>query len=120
MRKEIPNPETTVVESPALDLHNIGFAVAKLVQFKWSFDANKAIRMVREENENGFFHIHERGTIVKLSTRKYSFEQIYDVYTLNKKQKIDFILPASIDKEPIKVEIPRLFLDLYLLPILLK
>lgn len=95
-------------------LYNVGFAVAKAVEYTWSFDINNSIKLIDKVNSVGFFQVdYNRG--IEITAPKIGYKGSFQfVENQLRKANINYILPASIEKTPSTIFIPGCYIDLYI------
>jgi hypothetical protein len=97
-----------------MDIFNVGFAVAKGVEYEWSFDLNGIIDMIHKSNKLGFFHIYSQN-ILKISVPQVGYTHTHVIANQLRKENINYILQASVDKTPTQIMIPSSYLDLFMI-----
>lgn len=97
-----------------IDLHNVGFAVAKAVEYEWSFDIQTVIENIHKVNRVGFFHVHF-DKILEISAPQIEFKFSHMVANQLRGNTINYILPSSIEKTATKIHVPSCYIDLYLI-----
>lgn len=98
----------------SIDLHNVGLAVAKAIDYKWEFDIKTAIEQIDQVNRVGFFHIHyDKG--LEISVPQIGYKNNHVVSNQLRQSNITYILPSSFQKPQTKINIPSSYIDLYLI-----
>lgn len=97
-----------------IDLHNVGFAVAKAIEYEWSFDIQTVIETIHKVNRVGFFHVHY-DKILEISAPQIEFKSSHMVTNQLRKNTVNYILPSSIEKIATKIHVPSCYIDLYLI-----
>jgi hypothetical protein len=94
--------------------HNLGYGSAKAVEYTWEFDVDGALEMINKVNKNGFFHIHKDAGM-RIQAPKYGYMHAYPQFmeAFFSKKVINYILPASLEKDATQVLVPPPYLDLY-------
>jgi len=98
----------------SLDVFNVGFAVAKAVEYSWSFDLNKIIDIINKYNKSDFFHIFWNKTLT-IEVPKLGYKYTHIVSNQIRKKNISYVLPSSIEKIPTQISIPASYIDLFIL-----
>lgn len=98
-----------------LDLHNVGFAVAKAIDYEWMFDIQKIIEDIHKVNRVGFFHVHIDKDFLEISAPQVEFNTTHLIANQIRKEAINYILPSFIEKTPTKILVPPSYIDLYLI-----
>ncbi|PWE14916.1 hypothetical protein [Alcaligenes faecalis] len=106
--KEMP----ATFEELSLPLRNIGLGSARGVHLHWDFDLAGTVKSANELAQRtltpAYFSIDDWGVSIKS-------EALGNGSSLWKNQRevvIDFVLPASIDKEPVLVRLPDAYVQL--------
>jgi hypothetical protein len=118
-----PLPQQWVVRDPgpsapefledlALPLRNVGLGAARAVSLVWSFDIEQVVERVNHAAQRtltpAYFSIDETGVSIKS-------EVIGDSHSMWRNQRealIDFVLPASVQNEPVSVRLPHAYIQL--------
>jgi hypothetical protein len=98
----------------AIELHNVGFAVAKAIEYNWVFDFQAGLAKINKLNTSGFFHIYLE-KYLNISVTKHEFTRGYNHNTQFEKKFINYILPSSIQKSPVTIPMPIAYIDLYII-----
>ena len=98
----------------SLDVFNVGFAVAKAVEYSWSFDLNKIIDIIKIYNKSGFFHVFLDNALT-ITVPKLGYQHTHIVSNQIRKKNINYVLQSSIEKIPTQISIPESYLDLFIL-----
>ncbi|SAI62772.1 Uncharacterised protein [Bordetella trematum] len=108
--KDTQRPLT--LDDLALPLRNIGLGSARAVRLKWDFDLSEAVKTANELAQRtltpAYFSVDDWGLSIKS-------DDLGNGSSLWKNQRevlIDFVLPASIDKEPVSVRLPHAYQQL--------
>lgn len=108
--KEMEKPPT--FDDLSLPLRNIGLGSARAVRLHWEFDLAATVKTANELAQRtltpAYFSIDDWGVSIKS-------EALGNGSSLWKNQRdvpIDFVLPASIDKEPVPVKLPHAYVQL--------
>ncbi|MET4082846.1 hypothetical protein ABIB40_002810 [Pedobacter sp. UYP30] len=97
-----------------IDLHNVGFGVAKAIEYEWSFDIQRVIESIDQVNHIGFFHVHY-DKILEISAPQIEFKFSHMVTNQLRKNTVNYILSSSIEKIATKINVPSCYIDLYLI-----
>ena len=111
--KESSFKEEIIPENLRLNLFNIGFAAAKKVEWSWEFDLDKAVEIFETVKSRSIYSVRSFSGIVVIESPPSKYEKTNFVNTQLRKKETTFILPESIEKSKVKIEIPTIYLDLY-------
>lgn len=108
--KEMEKPAT--FEDLSLPLRNIGLGSAKAVRLHWDFDLAATVKTLNELAQRtltpAYFSIDSLGVSIKSET----LENGSSLWKNQREVPIDFVLPASIEKEPVPVRLPHAYVQL--------
>lgn len=106
------NESSSILGDISLPLRNIGLGPARGVHLRWDFDLDGMVKtanaLAQRTLTPAYFSIDEWGVSIKS-------EALGNGSSLWKNQReitIDFVLPASIDKEPVPVRLPHAYVQL--------
>lgn len=91
----------------SININNIGFGVAKAINYEWSFDFREAQKVI----DANAFELNEDDFCITFSSLNVDW-----TYALNEENYgdfINFILPYSQENRNIEIRIPQYFMDLY-------
>jgi hypothetical protein len=96
-----------------IDIHNIGFGVAKLVTYDWKFDFERAKEELQRVNKSCEFEIGD--DYISVDFKEFDISWTYDTNEENQCDFINFILPYSVENRNNEIKIPSYFVDLFYL-----
>lgn len=95
---------------------NIGSGAAKNVEIRWEFEIEKAIeeanRLAIEVYNTDYIYFELDDNWLKMNTNIENMPIPITIHKKNGIEKIDYILPVSIDPNPIKIKIPSAYCKL--------
>lgn len=110
------NRKTDDVQAPLTDLlipfRNVGLGTAKDIRVAWSFEIEKTIKYVNELAQRtltpAYFNLKNGAMTIKSE----GLGDGTSMWSNQQKITLDFVLPASVDKEPTNVSLPHAFIEL--------
>lgn len=94
-----------------IDIHNIGFGVAKSITYEWKFDFEIAKERLLTVNKSFDIEINEE--YISVDFDEYNIGWTYDLNEENLSEFINFILPYSTENQKTEIRIPNYFIDLF-------
>jgi hypothetical protein len=103
-------PSPLVQKEASIPVRNVGLGAAKSIILTWSFPVEQMVNYVNEAAQRtltpAYFSIDEWGVSVKSKT-------LGDEMSMWKNQQrtsLDFILPASVEIEPVTISLPHAYI----------
>lgn len=90
---------------------NIGLGAAKKISLNWSYDVETFISLIHgNNNENAYQINYDEAKLMQLSIDSKIISSMSS--KLEKEVVYDYLMPASIDKQEIKIKVPSGYTDL--------
>lgn len=115
VKEEPEKPDTTLLHIPdfKVDLYNIGLGVAKDITVSWSFPIDDIVKDINDLAQCTMTAVYISFTNNNaLSIKSASFTDCTIFWENEKEQKIDFILPTAINKNPSLLKLPLSYIHL--------
>ena len=98
----------------SMPLRNVGLGTAKEVVILWSFPIDQTIECVNQAAQRtltpAYFSSEDSGDSVSIKSE--SLGNGISMWQNQKKELVDFVLPASVQKEPVEVKLPHVYVQL--------
>jgi hypothetical protein len=96
----------------SVSLHNVGLGAAKNVTILWSFPLEETVERVNRDAQRtltpAFFSSDATGMTIKSET----LGNGTSIWENQRRVSVDFVLPASVQKEPFAVTLPHVYVQL--------
>jgi len=96
----------------SVPLRNVGLGTAKEIAISWSFPIDETIERVNQSAQRtltpAYFSSDEWGVSIKSE----SLGNGTSMWRNQKKDSVDFVLPASVEKDPVDVKLPHAYVQL--------
>jgi hypothetical protein len=94
-----------------IEIHNIGFGVAKFITYEWKFDFEIAKERLKAVNNSCELEINEE--YISVDLKDYDVSWTFDLYEESLSEFINFILPYSTENRKTEIRLPSYFIDLF-------
>lgn len=112
VNKKSGSEPAMLLEDLSVPLRNVGLGTAKEVAISWSFPIDETIERVNQSAQRtltpAYFSNDEWGVSIKSE----SLGNGTSMWRNQKKVSVDYVLPASIEKEPVDVKLPHAYVQL--------
>jgi hypothetical protein len=102
-----PSPQAT--KPLAIPLRNVGLAAAKDLTIQWSFPLEQTVDYVNKVAQRtltpAYFSINDLGVSFESET----LGKVMSMWRNQARVELDFVLPASVEEEPLTVELPHAY-----------
>ncbi len=110
--KDLAAREGDFLGDLALPLRNVGLGTARAVSVKWSFELDQTVARANHAAQRtltpAYFSIDEWG----ISIKSEALGNGTSMWRNQREVSIDYVLPASIQKEPVLVRLPHTYIQL--------
>ncbi|MDN3619244.1 hypothetical protein QWY81_07235 [Polaribacter undariae] len=100
-----------------IGINNIGFGVAKNVNWTWGFDFEQAKKIICKDKSVKW---EKKGNNIIIESKKANIEWAFDIYQDSIGGNFNFILPFSNENRKTEIVIPYYFINLYWLHMITK
>lgn len=106
-----PNVESKTEVMPlfSLPLTNIGLGAAKDISVTWSFPIEQVIRQINDLAQKTLIPIYFVLEDDAVTIKSASLGDGTSIWKNQQKETLDYVLPASVQKEPAPLKIPHVF-----------
>ncbi|MBI2275727.1 MAG: hypothetical protein HYU74_00100 [Dechloromonas sp.] len=109
----VPKPggesKTEVMPLFSLPLTNVGLGVAKDISVSWSFPIEEVIRQINDLAQQTLTPLYFNFEDGAVSIKSESLGGGTSFWKNQQKETLDYVLPASVQKEPVPLKIPHAF-----------
>lgn len=100
------------LEDLPLPLRNIGLGAARAVDLQWSFDLAGTARLANDLARRALIPAYFRVENENLSIKSPDLGNGTSMWRNQRQIRIDFVLPSSVEKEPVPVRLPHAYVTL--------
>jgi hypothetical protein len=112
INRQIVAESTPSLEDLSVCFRNVGLGAAKSVAILWSFPLEQTVERVNKAAQRtltpAYFSIDEWGVSIKSET----LGNGTSMWKNQQRVSLDFVLPASVQKEPMPIQLPNAYIQL--------
>ncbi len=102
----------SILSSLTIPLHNVGLGAAKELSLKWSFPINQLVSIVNEKAQKSLIPAYFEFDNEMLSLKSEELNASTSMWSNQKNDSVDYVLPASTDQEGVSVKVPHAYMEL--------
>jgi hypothetical protein len=104
--------EKNYLQSFSMPLRNVGLGAAKSVKVSWSFPMENVVSNVNELAQKSLVPAYFEYENGMLSLKSDELGCSTSMWKNQKKENIDFVLPAQIDNSPVELQLPHAYIQI--------
>jgi len=104
--------EINLLSSLSLPLRNVGLGAAKEVNLKWSFPIEELVSIINEKAQKTLIAAYFEYENEVLSLKSEQLSAATSMWGNQKQASVDYVLPASTDKEGVYIHVPLAYMEL--------
>jgi hypothetical protein len=112
IRNEMKESAEVIGAGVSLPLRNIGLGAAKAISLRWECDLANMVESANQLAQRTLTQVYFSIDDFAVRTKSEVSGEIYSMWKNQSEAGIDYVLPASIDKNPIYFPLPHAYLQL--------